>query len=71
MNDKRYIIPEWVYPTLKWLSMLWLPALSTLVLTLGNIWGWDAATPAAATITAVGAFIGACIGLSNATAKEA
>lgn len=71
MDEKSYIIPAGVYPYLKWASMLALPALSTLVLALGNIWGWGLATPVAGSITAVGAFVGALVGVSQATAKGA
>lgn len=68
MQDKDYIIPAAAYPYLKWAAMLGLPALSTLVLALGNIWGWDLATPVAGTVTALGAFVGALVGVSQATA---
>lgn len=67
--EDEYIIPERLYPYLKWAAMLLLPAASTLVLALGNIWGWDLATPVAGTLTAVGAFVGALVGVSQATAK--
>ena len=69
MQDKEYLIPSWLYPYLKWGSMTILPALSTFVLALGNIWGWDFATPVAGTITAVGALVGTACGFSQATAK--
>lgn len=69
MQDSEYIIPAWLYPYLKWAAMLALPALSTLVVAVGGVWGWDLAQPVAATITAVGAFIGALVGVSQATSK--
>lgn len=67
--EKDYIIPAWLYPYMKWAAMLFLPALSTLVLAVGGIWGLGWAQPVAATVTAVGAFVGALVGVSQATAK--
>lgn len=60
----NYLIPDKVYTTLKWLAMLGIPALSAFVQSLGIIWGFDLAEPIALTITAVGAFLGALVGVS-------
>lgn len=69
MDERDYMLPERAYQLLKWLAMLGLPALSTLVLACGGIWGIGWAQPVAATITAVGAFVGALIGVSTGTSK--
>ena len=63
-TDNSYLIPDKVYTVLKWLAMLGIPALSAFVQTLGAIWGFDLAEPIALTITAVGAFLGALVGVS-------
>ena len=63
-TDNNYLIPDKVYTALKWLAMLGFPALSAFVQTLGAIWGFDLAEPIALTITAVGAFLGALVGVS-------
>ena len=64
IETTNYLIPDKVYTTLKWLAMLGIPALSTFVQALGTIWGFDLAEPIALTITAVGAFLGAIVGVS-------
>lgn len=64
-----YLFSDDVYQVLKWLGLIVIPALSTLVSTLGTIWGWSWASPTSATITAIGVFIGAAIGISQSAAK--
>ena len=53
------------YDVLKKIAMYALPALATLVITLGEIWGWDWSAQVAATITALDTFIGAALGISS------
>lgn len=64
-----YLIPDKAYQVIKWLCALVLPALATLVGTVGTAWGMDASLVSAivTTITAVATFGGAIIGLSAAT----
>ena len=57
MTDKAYNI-------LKWIVQYILPALNTLILTLGSIWGWDATVPIAATVAAFDVFLGVILGIS-------
>lgn len=57
MNNKTY-------DTLKYIALYVLPALATLILTLGGIWGFPYSEAIAATITAVDTFLGALIGIS-------
>lgn len=54
-----------VYNILKWACLIAVPAVITLISTLGTIYGWDT-TAITATIGAVATFIGALIGVSNA-----
>lgn len=65
--DPKYLLPGRVYDILKWVSLTAVPALSALMSTLGSVWGWSWASPAAATISAVGLCAGALIGISQAT----
>lgn len=60
MNNKTYDL-------LKYIALYVLPALATLVLTLGNIWGLPYTEAIAGTITAIDTFLGAILGIS---AKE-
>ena len=52
------------YDLLKYVSLYVLPALATLILTLGGIWGIPHAEAIAATVTALDTFLGALIGIS-------
>ena len=52
------------YDTLKYIALYVLPALATLILTLGGIWGIPYAEAIAATITALDTFLGAILGIS-------
>lgn len=53
------------YDILKYIALYVLPALATLVLTLGGIWNIPYAEAIAGTITAIDTFIGAIIGIST------
>ena len=64
-----YLLPEKTYRTLKWVALIVLPALATLVGAVGTAWGWPHLTAVISTITAVSTFVGALIGASNASAK--
>lgn len=60
------------YDVLKWISTVVLPALATLTLTIGQIWGvseWT--TPIGATIAAVATFLGAILGISSIAYNKA
>lgn len=59
------------YDILKNIALYVLPALATLILALGNIWGIPYAEAIAATITALDTFLGAILKISsNKYAKE-
>ena len=53
-----------LYNILKWICLIAVPALITLISTLGTIYGWDT-TAITATIGAIATFVGALIGISN------
>ncbi|WP_288270321.1 phage holin [uncultured Bifidobacterium sp.] len=67
----RYIIPDRIYQLLKWLGLVVIPATATLVGAVGTAWGWPHLAAIVTTITALGAFIGALVGVSAATGKPA
>lgn len=58
MNDKLYKI-------LKWIAMIFLPALGTLYFALAGIWGFPYAEQVVGTITAVDTFLGVILGIST------
>ena len=53
------------YDTLKWVALVVIPASATLVLTVGKIWGLPYYDNIGATISAIGLFIAALIGVSS------
>ena len=65
------VLKNRTYDILKNIALYVLPALATLILTLGGIWGIPYAEAIAATITALDTFLGAILGISsNNYAKE-
>ena len=59
MNDKLYKI-------LKYIAMIFLPALGTLYFALAGIWGFPHAEQVVGTITAIDTFLGVILGISTA-----
>jgi len=60
-----------VYDVLKWLILIVMPALITLIAALGKIYGWDT-TAITATIAAATTFLGVITSISSAAyGKEA
>ena len=58
MNNK-------VYDVLKYITMIALPAVTALWLTLANIWGFPYAEAIGATLAAITTFLGALLGISS------
>ncbi len=58
-----------VYNTLKWIALILLPAVSTLIMSLGDIWGLPCKEQICLTITAVDTFLGALLAISSAAYK--
>lgn len=58
-------LPDHVYDVLKWVTMLLLPALATLIVTLGKIWGVGLAPQIAETVVAINAALAMVIGIST------
>ena len=57
------------YDILKYLVTIFLPAITTLWLTLASIWHFPYAEPIGATLGAITVFLGALIGISSAKYK--
>ena len=53
------------YDVLKWVCMFALPALATLLTSLGAIWGIAVAPQIADTVVAVNAALAMCLGISS------
>lgn len=55
-----------LYDTLKWISIVCLPSISTFIIVIGKIWNWgDIAPMVAQTITAIACLLGALLGIST------
>lgn len=61
----KIILNDKLYAKLKFVSLVLLPALSTLYFTLGSIWEWGSVTQVIGTIAALDAFIGVFLGVST------
>jgi len=59
-----------VFDCLKWIAILFLPALATLVAVVFKIWDLPYGPEIAATITAVATFLGAILGVSHIQYKK-
>ena len=55
-----------VYDVLKWIAMLFLPALGTLYFALAGIWGLPYGEQIVGTVTAIDTFLGVILGISTA-----
>lgn len=54
------------YDILKWIAQYLLPALATLVATVGKIWVLPYTVEVSATLMALDTFLGVCLGISSA-----
>jgi hypothetical protein len=59
LNDK-------VYDVLKWIALIFLPALAVFYGAVGPVWGWFRSDDVVFTIVAVDTFLGALLGISTA-----
>ena len=60
-----------VYDILKFIALKVMPALATLILALGGIWGIPYTEAIAGTITAIDTFLGAILGISSKAYQKA
>ena len=59
-----------VYDKLKWVAILLLPSLATLVAVIFKIWNLPYGNEIAQTITALATFLGAILGISSVQYKR-
>lgn len=60
------ILPDKWYNILKWVAIVALPALSTFIVIISKIWGWDdIGSMIGQTITAIALLLGALLGISS------
>lgn len=68
---KEYIIPSKIYQVLKWLGLIACPAIATFIGAVFPAWGIPNADAVVLTLNATGVLIGALIGVSAATSRQA
>lgn len=68
---KEYIIPDKMYQVLKWVGLIACPAAATFVGAVFPAWGIPNVDAITLTLNASGVLIGALIGVSAATSKQA
>ena len=54
-----------IYDILKWVALIFIPALGTLYFALSTIWGLPYGEQIVGTLTAVDTFLGALLGIST------
>ena len=54
-----------VYDILKWIALIFLPAVGTLYFALASIWGLPFAEQIVGTVTAFDTFLGVILGISS------
>ena len=59
-----------MYDVLKWIAMVFLPALVTLYFALAGIWGFPYGEEVVGTITAADTFLGVLLGISSSQYKK-
>ena len=59
-----------LYDILKWVAMLFLPALATLISVVFAVWNIPYGDEISKTIMALDAFLGACLGISHIQYKK-
>lgn len=63
------VLSDKTYNVLKWVGLIVLPAIATLVKAVFPVWGLPYADAIATTCTALGVFVGTLIGVSQANMK--
>ena len=64
------IMKNSTFDTLKWIALILIPALVTLVLAVGQIWSLPYYEKIGATIAALGVFLGALLKVSTSAYKR-
>jgi len=62
-------LPAGLYDTLKWCTLIGLPATATLYSALAAVWNWGFSGEVAMSVTAICTFLGVLLGLSKADYK--
>jgi hypothetical protein len=69
-HKEETVMSNKVYDVLKWIAMVFLPAMATLYFALAGIWDFPYGEEIVGTITAVDTFLGVLLGISSAQYKK-
>lgn len=69
-KDYTMILDDKTYDILKWIAMIFLPALGALYFGLASIWGLPYGEQVVGTITVIDTFLGALLGISSSNYKK-
>ena len=69
-SSSKPLLSDKVYDTMKWCTQYALPAVGTLYFAIAQIWGLPNAEQIVGTITALVAFFGVLLGVSNSQYKN-
>lgn len=64
------MLPDKLYDWLKWIALVFLPALGALYFGLSQIWGLPYGEEIVGTISVIDAFLGALLGISTAKYRK-
>lgn len=64
-ENRMFVLSDSIYSKLKWICLIFLPAVATLYFSLAQVWGFPYAEQILGTIAAVETFIGTLIGISH------
>lgn len=67
---KLFKMSDKVYDVLKWIALIFIPAIGTLYFALAGIWGFPYAEAIVGTLTAIDTFLGAILGISTSMYKK-
>ena len=63
--SQGFVFGDKLYTKLKWFTIIFLPALNTLYIALGAVWGLPYVTQVVGTISALTVFLGVLLGIST------
>lgn len=64
-------LPNKIYDALKWITILFLPALAALYVGLAEVWGWPYADQVSRSAPYIETFFGVVLGISTLSYNEA
>jgi hypothetical protein len=64
------MLPDKVYDVLKWIALIFIPALATLYATLAGAWNLPCVEQVVSTLAGISTFLGVLLGVSSVQYKK-